>query len=168
VGRIAFSHQPLPIDYLISVLGSRLGSKPNKRVHRVSQCSHQRCDQDEGIAKPINLGCGGKDGAQGIVPRCNSSLGGPKRPRLRNNPMQSKLAMHQISRCGARTPSGNSCQSPAMANRRCRMHGGSSPGAPKGNRNAYKHGHYTAETIERRREIAALLRAMRVSSAEAW
>ena len=24
--------------------------------------------------------------------------------------------------------------------RRCRMHGGTNPGAPKGNRNAYKHG----------------------------
>ena len=28
---------------------------------------------------------------------------------------------------------GTPCQSPAMANGRCRMHGGTSPGAPKGN-----------------------------------
>ena len=27
----------------------------------------------------------------------------------------------------------------------CRMHGGKFPGAPKGNRNAWKHGHYSAE-----------------------
>jgi uncharacterized protein YjcR len=53
------------------------------------------------------------------------------------------------------------CQSPAMKNGRCRMHGGPSPGAPKGNRNALKHGRYTAQAMERRREIAALLRAMR-------
>jgi uncharacterized protein YjcR len=52
-----------------------------------------------------------------------------------------------------------------MANGRCRMHGGPSPGAPKGNKNALKHGRYTAEALARRRSIAALLAAMR-SSAE--
>ena len=40
-------------------------------------------------------------------------------------------------------------------------HGGKSPGAPKGNRNAWKHGHYSAEAIVRRRSIAALVRAAR-------
>jgi hypothetical protein len=40
----------------------------------------------------------------------------------------------------------------------CRMHGGTSPGAPKGNKNAYKHGHYTADAIARRRSIAMLIR----------
>jgi hypothetical protein len=44
---------------------------------------------------------------------------------------------------------------------RCRMHGGMSPGAPKGNTNAFKHGHYTAEAIASRREIAKLLRDAR-------
>ena len=34
-----------------------------------------------------------------------------------------------------------------MPNGRCRMHGGMSPGAPKGNKNALKHGHYTAKAI---------------------
>jgi hypothetical protein len=46
-------------------------------------------------------------------------------------------------------------------NGRCRMHGGMSPGAPKGNKNAFKHGRYTAEAIARRREIATLLRVMK-------
>jgi hypothetical protein len=41
------------------------------------------------------------------------------------------------------------------------MHGGISPGAPKGNRNAWKHGLYTAEAIAERREIAAHIRAMK-------
>jgi hypothetical protein len=45
-----------------------------------------------------------------------------------------------------------------MKNGRCRMHGGTSPGAPKGNMNAYKHGHYTADAIARRRSIATLIR----------
>ena len=48
-----------------------------------------------------------------------------------------------------------------MLNGRCRMHGGLSPGAPKGNRNAFKHGRYTAESINRQREIAALLGAIK-------
>jgi hypothetical protein len=74
--------------------------------------------------------------------------------------MQGKLLMHLSRRCGARTRSGSRCQSPAMPNGRCRMHGGPSPGAPKGNRNAFKHGRYTADAIAHRREIAELLRAM--------
>lgn len=53
------------------------------------------------------------------------------------------------------------CRAPVRPNGRCRMHGGSSPGAPKGNQNALKHGRYTAEALARRREVAALLRAMR-------
>jgi hypothetical protein len=48
-----------------------------------------------------------------------------------------------------------------MPNGRCRMHGGMSPGAPKGNKNAFKHGHYAAEAIATRREIAKLLRDAR-------
>jgi len=48
-----------------------------------------------------------------------------------------------------------------MPNGRCRMHGGPSPGAPKGNNNAFKHGRYTARAIARRREIAGLVRAMK-------
>ena len=41
------------------------------------------------------------------------------------------------------------------------MHGGKSPGAPKGNSNAFKHGRYTAEAIAERRELMALLRDMK-------
>jgi hypothetical protein len=32
-----------------------------------------------------------------------------------------------------------------MPNGRCRMHGGMSPGAPKGNKNAFKHGFGTLQ-----------------------
>ena len=48
-----------------------------------------------------------------------------------------------------------------MANGRCRMHGGKSPGAPKGNDHAVKHGRYTGKAIAERREFAALLRSMK-------
>ena len=83
----------------------------------------------------------------------------------RNNPML--LHMHQAPRCGARTRRGSPCQSPAMKNGRCRMHGGLSPGAPKGNKHALKHGRYTADAIARRREIRELLRAMKASASTA-
>ena len=48
-----------------------------------------------------------------------------------------------------------------MPNGRCRMHGGTNPGAPRNNRNNFRHGRYTAEAIAGRREVAALIRAMR-------
>jgi hypothetical protein len=45
---------------------------------------------------------------------------------------------------------------------RCRLHGGAEgSGAPEGNQNALKHGRYSAETITKRRMVAALIRACR-------
>jgi uncharacterized protein YjcR len=48
-----------------------------------------------------------------------------------------------------------------MKNGRCRMHGGKSSGAPKGNQNALKHGNYTAAAQavlrEKKREIRRIL-----------
>jgi hypothetical protein len=41
------------------------------------------------------------------------------------------------------------------------MHGGASPGAPKGNRHAFRHGRNTAKAVAERREFAALLRDMK-------
>jgi hypothetical protein len=41
------------------------------------------------------------------------------------------------------------------------MHGGSSPGAPKGDANGnYRHGRFTCESIEMRRQLAAWIREM--------
>jgi hypothetical protein len=48
-----------------------------------------------------------------------------------------------------------------MKNGRCRMHGGKSSGAPKGNQNALKHGNYTAAAQaalrEKKRETRRIL-----------
>ena len=71
--------------------------------------------------------------------------------------MQSKMAMHMSKRCYAQTRCGNPCMSPAMPNGRCRMHGGKSTGAPKGNRNAVKHGACTQEAVLIRKKYRALL-----------
>jgi glucans biosynthesis protein len=46
--------------------------------------------------------------------------------------------------------------------KRCRMHGGApGSGAPKGNKNALKHGLYTAEAIAERMAIRRLIRESR-------
>ena len=69
------------------------------------------------------------------------------------------LPMHASRRCGAHSRrSGKPCQSPATKNGRCRLHGGKSTGAPKGNRNAWKHGNYSAREKARRMMMSILLR----------
>lgn len=54
--------------------------------------------------------------------------------------------------CGAKTRAGGSCKAPAMANGRCRVHGGSSTGAPK-NTNAVKHGFYSDALLPEERDL---------------
>jgi hypothetical protein len=69
------------------------------------------------------------------------------------------LPMHQASRCRARSKrSGLQCQAPAVRGHSvCRMHGAAG-GAPKRNRNALKHGGFTAEALAMKREIQVLAR----------
>lgn len=77
---------------------------------------------------------------------------------LTNNPVQPAL-LASAPRCLARTRSGTECQSPAVKDRRrCRMHGGTNPGAPRGNRNARKHGGYSAKTKAAVRYVKAIAR----------
>jgi hypothetical protein len=66
-------------------------------------------------------------------------------------------------RCGAKTRQDGSCKAPAVhGKKRCRMHGGApGSGAPKENKNALKHGLFTKEAIEARRQMRALLRQSR-------
>jgi hypothetical protein len=62
-----------------------------------------------------------------------------------NNPKQPEI-LANAPRCGARarTRGGEPCRSPAVrGSQRCRMHGGRDSGAPRGNRNAWKHGAFT-------------------------
>jgi hypothetical protein len=49
-----------------------------------------------------------------------------------------------------------------MKKGRCRLHGGKSPGAPRGERNGnYRHGLRTIEAIAERRHAAEVRRALR-------
>ena len=77
--------------------------------------------------------------------------------KTKDNPMQ--LPIHQAKLCLAKTRRQSLCQSPAMVNGKCRMHGGMSPGAPTGERNGnYRHGLYTKENLAMKDNLRNLLR----------
>jgi glucans biosynthesis protein len=83
--------------------------------------------------------------------------------KICRQPMGQDL-IHEISprldpRCGALTRAGTACQRPAMhGRRRCRLHGGLSPGAPRGMENGnFRNGNWTAEAVEERRWLRSLL-----------
>jgi hypothetical protein len=63
-------------------------------------------------------------------------------------------------RCGARTRAGGICQRPAIRCRgRCRLHGGLSPGAPRGVKNGnFRNGNWTVNAIEERTWLRSLVR----------
>jgi hypothetical protein len=71
------------------------------------------------------------------------------------------VPMDNVPRCGAKDRAGMRCQTAPMKDRkRCRVHGGLSPGAPRGQKNGnYKDGHWTKEAVEERRFIRSLLKA---------
>jgi len=62
-------------------------------------------------------------------------------------------------RCGARTRAGAPCRRPPVRGRkRCRLHGGLSPGAPRGLKNGnYKTGDWTSEAITERKWLRSLV-----------
>lgn len=61
---------------------------------------------------------------------------------MNHNPINNIAHAIAAKRCGAKAKStGKPCQCPAMANGRCRLHGGKSTGAPTGKANGnYKNG----------------------------
>lgn len=70
-------------------------------------------------------------------------------------------AFDYAPRCGARTKSnnGNPCRCPAIKGKyRCRVHGGTSPGAPLHNLNALKHGNTTTTAKAFRKEVKQTIR----------
>src|SRR6516164_8251236 len=88
--------------------------------------------------------------------------------KIKDNLMQrtseAPLSLQMAKRCGAKTRTGRSCQSPVVKGcKRCRMHGGAHGSrAPSGERNGnYRHGLYTAEAIAERKAIRVWLRSLR-------
>jgi hypothetical protein len=67
--------------------------------------------------------------------------------------------MNETRRCGARTRGGPSCRCTAMPNGKCRIHGGLSPGAPRGAANGnYRDGYWTREAVEERKFLRSLVK----------
>lgn len=80
------------------------------------------------------------------------------------NPMNQDLTtrlsnMRGAPRCGAKTRTGGTCRCPAIRGRtRCRIHGGLSPGAPRGNKNGnFKQGFFTCEALNERKWVRELI-----------
>jgi len=114
-----------------------LGAKPN------GNGSHSQAPANRACAPA----CGPKPSAES--PEGASAR---RRGRLRHgNPSGDFLA---APRCGARTRAGCACRQPAMANGRCRLHGGKSTGARTAaglvrcRTASLVHGHRTAEIID--------------------
>jgi hypothetical protein len=86
--------------------------------------------------------------------------------KLTSNPMNQGRVMAQLTnlkaapRCCAKTRAGGACQCPAIRGRkRCRLHGGRSPGAPRGRDNGnFKDGTFTAEAVEERQWLKSVVR----------
>src|SRR5690349_5737858 len=74
---------------------------------------------------------------------------------------------HAAPRCGAKRRDGGTCQSPAMTNGRCRMHGGKSTGPrtaeglERSRRANRKHGYYSAEAKAARQQARMIRWALR-------
>jgi glucans biosynthesis protein len=82
---------------------------------------------------------------------------------MNDNP--SDYPMNRAKRCGARNRRGMPCGCPALKGRkRCRLHGGHSPGAPLGNRYAYVHGLRSGEDVALRRALREMRESLRVLS----
>jgi uncharacterized protein YjcR len=63
-------------------------------------------------------------------------------------------------KCLAKNRKGFPCgRAKSKGKKRCRLHGGAAgSGAPIGNKNAFKHGHYSRESLQKHRETSATLR----------
>lgn len=93
--------------------------------------------------------------------------------RLRNGNKAYDLLQHP--RCGAKKRrSEDTCQQPAMANGRCRLHGGLSTGpkTKKGLANSrkanLKHGGYSAEFIKERKDLKLRLNRVKAIMAQLY
>ena len=76
-----------------------------------------------------------------------------------NNP---PCDIRSLPKCKARSRStGKRCENVAMrAKRVCHLHGGRSPGAPRGNKYALKHGRYRSTVILERKSVRSMTKEL--------
>ena len=77
-------------------------------------------------------------------------------------PNRDPTRLQEAPRCHARSKrTGKPCRAPAVRGYKvCRMHGARG-GAPRGNKNAMKHGYYSEQAIQQRKAVAELIRRSR-------
>src|SRR3954465_7630171 len=116
-------------------------------------------------AKPLWLARlrpgGGRGGPEGASAKMSN---GPQA----QGPVSPMALAHAAPRCAARrTFDGGSCQQPAMANGRCRMHGGKSTGPrtaeglERCRKARWKHGYYSAADKAARQQARMIRWALR-------
>ena len=99
------------------------------------------------------------------APDTTRSAGGSKKRRTTpwtKNVVTTRLKNLRLApRCGAKTRAGSPCQRPALrGHSRCRLHGGLSPGAPRGSKNGnFKNGGWTAEAINEWKWLRSLVQS---------
>jgi hypothetical protein len=78
--------------------------------------------------------------------------------KICEQPMDQDFATQVSNRCGAMTPAGTACERrPVTGRKRCRLHGGLSPGAPRGSSNGnFKSGDWTSEAMAEREWLRSL------------
>ena len=95
---------------------------------------------------------------------CPYRVGGGAINKEARNSMDKKIYPYLLApRCSATSKRTKCrCQAPAEKGKNvCRFHGAKA-GAPKGSRNgAYKHGRYTCESVEAKRELSQIIRSHR-------
>ncbi|MGH6933021.1 MAG: HGGxSTG domain-containing protein, partial [Dongiaceae bacterium] len=141
--------------------------KPRKyHVYSVKPAKSDDSAKDSGSAGGNTRVSDGAQAAQpSDRPRFYATDPALRRGRLNNgNPAGDFLA---APRCGAGTRHGGDCRQPAMANGRCRFHGGkstgprSAEGLARARAARRSHGGYSAEIIELRKTAAYRVRRLR-------
>jgi hypothetical protein len=120
---------------------------------------HRGKGQQKVTVEHVHVHSGGQ-AVVGVV----ETPGGGDRPKSEDQPHAKQLAHAPEPAMWSTDKERETVPIAAMPNGRCRMHGGLSTGAPRGNQNALKHGFYSAEAISRRRSMAILIRSVRRQS----
>jgi hypothetical protein len=126
------------------------------------------------VVQHVNVGDGGEPWSpdrrkRGEKRRAQGTLPQGSDQKMRVNPMDragswrvTRPLAQAAPRCGARNRAGEPCRPLAMANGRCRLDGGLSTGAPRGERRGmWRHGLWSIEAIERRRQRTAEMKELR-------
>jgi len=158
LGRIYHTEELYPsmlTDYMN--LGVKLLNNSQKAIETIQKLRHG--GKQTVVVKHQHVQV--NDGGQAVVANDIVKQGVGVKDKNEKQPHAMEYAFQKAARCGAKTRQGTSCQAPAVQDKkRCRMHGGAEgSGAPKGNKNAYKYGHYTREAIEERLFLRRLMKS---------